>query len=572
MKSADAQRRSTVRAESLSVENGAQSRSSAQPERSTKPQISVLPQDAAQSQSASPQKPTGHTNATSQPIAAIEVGSTGIRLLIASLDPNGVIHVLDKASKPSQIGRDVFTQGSIGRDALRETIAVLMTFKELLSSYAIRPEDAKVIGTSALREASNRDTFVDRVALQTGFRIRVIEDIEENHLMYLAVQQALQEERALIAKSNTMILEVGGGTTEIMLLKHGKMTSSHSLHIGTLRLDEQIREAGNSRNYLRDYLESNIKTTCDQMEEELPLASIKTFIVIGSDARLAASTLSKGKTGAYSKLGRNEYIQFAEAVSGLSPEEAIEQFNIPWAEAEGLASGLIMESLFLRRTEAETVIIPNVSIREGLLLAGARGLDPSIGAEIKRQIVASAQSLGKRYHYDEQHAHNVSALSLKIFDFLAKDYALHSHERLLLEVAAILHDIGTFIRASGHHRHGEYIVANSEIFGLNREDITIVSNVVRYHRRTPPSSSHVSFISLTHEDRIIVIKLSAILRVADALDRNHSGRILDPEFERSEDKFIIRPTRDLDYSLERLSLADKGDMFEDAFGLIPVLV
>lgn len=509
---------------------------------------------------------------SSNPIAAIEVGSTGIRLLVASVDDSGAIQVLDKASKPSRIGRDVFTQGSIGREAIREAMAVLASFKELLTSYAIQPEEAKVIGTSALREASNRDTFVDRVAIQTGFRIRVIEDIEENHLMYLAVQQALQEERSLLSKSNTMILEVGGGTTEIMLLKRGKMASTHSLHIGTLRLDEQMREAGSSRNYLHDYLESNIKTTCDQMEEDLPLTSVKTFIVIGSDARLAASSIYSGKVGAYSKLDKEQYFQFAEAVSKLSPEESIAQYHLPWAEAEGLASGLIIESLFLRRTGADKVIIPNVSIREGLLLAEARGLDPTIGAEIKRQVVASAQSLGKRYHYDEQHARNVSALSLAIFDFLAKDYGLGSHERLLLEVSAILHDIGTFIRASGHHRHGEYIVANSEIFGLNREDITIVSNVVRYHRRNPPSSVHVGYISLTHEDRIIVMKLSAILRVADALDRNHTGRVSDAEFERSEDKFIIRPSQNLDFSLERLSLSDKGDMFEDVFGLIPVLV
>ncbi|MCE5255635.1 MAG: HD domain-containing protein [Spirochaetaceae bacterium] len=506
------------------------------------------------------------------PVAAIEVGSTGIRLLVASIDESGSIRVLDKAGKPSRIGRDVFTQGSIGREAIREVIAVLISFKELLNGYGIKAEGAKVIGTSALREASNRDTFVDKVALQTGFRIRVIEEIEENHLMYLAVQQALQDEPSLLSRSNAMILEVGGGTTEIMLLKRGKMASTHSLHIGTLRLDEQIREAGSSRSYLHDYLESNIKTTCDLMGEDLPLASIKTFIVIGSDARLAAASLAKGRPGSYSMLDREQYIHFAESISKLSPEECIAKYHLPWEEAGGLSSGLIIESLFLERTGAEKVIIPNVSIREGLLLAEARGLDPAIEAELKRQVLASAHSLGKRYRYDEQHARNVSSLSLAIFDYLAKDHGLGPHERLLLEVSAILHDIGTFIRASGHHRHGEYIVSNSEIFGLNREDVNIVSNVVRYHRRNPPSPTHVSYISLARENRIIVMKLSAILRVADALDRNHTGRVSGVDFERSEDKFIIRSAQNLDYSLERLSLADKGDMFEDVFGLIPVLV
>ncbi len=110
---------------------------------------------------------------------------------------------------------------------------------------------------------------------------------------------------------------------------------------------------------------------------------------------------------------------------------------------------------------------------------------------MRRQIVASAQALGKRFHYDEAHAHNVASLSVRLFDSTAEEHGMKRHERLLLETAAFLHDIGTYIRSSGHHRHGEYIVSNSEIFGLNRSDINIISNVVRYHRRTPPSPAHV---------------------------------------------------------------------------------
>ena len=514
----------------------------------------------------------GKTRPMANPVAAIEIGSTGIRLLVASIEAAGSIKVLDRAGKPSRIGRDVFTQGNIGRDAIRESIAVLASFRELLHGYGIEPDAAKVIGTSALREASNRDTFVDRVALQTGFKIRIVEDIEENHLMYLAVQQALQDERKLLSRTNSMILEVGGGTTEIMLLRRGKMVSSHSLHIGTLRLDEQMREAGASKNYLQGYLESNIRTACDLMADDLPLESVKSFIVIGADARLAAYCVSGKNFGPYSLLEKDRFIAFAESISKLSIEECIATYHLPWAEAEGLSSGLAIESLFLARTGAELVIVPNVSIREGLLLAEVRGLDPVVEEELKRQVIASAKALGKRYRYDETHAKNVSLLSLAIFDALATEHGLSRHERLLLETAAILHDIGTYIRSSGHHRHGEYIVSNSEIFGLNRSDVNIISNVVRYHRRNPPAPTHVNYISLPREDRIAVMKLSAILRVADALDRNHSGRVTDASFEKSGDRFIIRSTRNLDFSLERLSLADKGDLFEDVFGLVPTIM
>ncbi len=248
------------------------------------------------------------------------------------------------------------------------------------------------------------------------------------------------------------------------------------------------------------------------------------------------------------------------------------QYHLSWNEVESYTAGLTIERMFLERTGADTIIVPNISIREGILLAQVQGMNKKIEEELRRQVVASARALGKRFHYDEAHAAHVRNISLKIFDALKKEHGLGIHERMLLEISAILHDIGTYIRTSGHHKHSEYIVANSEIFGLNMDDINIVSNVVRYHRKSQPLSTHVNFIALPRESRIIVLKLAAILRVADALDRSHLGRIKELSFERTEDRFIIRTSESLDFSLEKLSLAEKGDMFEDVFGLIPVLI
>ena len=514
-------------------------------------------------------------------VAVIEIGSTGIRLVVAEIDGRGGFKVLDRAGKQSRIGRDVFATGMVSRDAVRECMAVLASFRELIRGYGIAPKDTSVIATSALREAQNRDTFVDRVALQTGFVVTIVEDIEENHLMYLGVQHVLQDERKLLSKSNALILEVGGGSTEIMLLRRGRMAGAHSLRIGTVRIDEQVRGAGVSHAYLRQYLEDNVRTACDHLDAELPLESVKTFIVIGSDARLAASRLTPQGSAAdglaasggeyYSIIGRSEFISFADEAAGMSPEDCVAKLRVPWADAEGIGYSLTIERLFLERTGADAVVVPNVSIREGLLLRASLGHDAGIETEMRAQVVASAASLGRKFHYDEAHARHVADLSLAIFDALVREHGLGRRERLLLELGGILHDVGTFIKTSGHHKHGEYIVANSEIFGLNRVDLTIVANVVRYHRKAPPASTHVNFIALPREDRIVVMKLAAIVRVADALDRGHDQRVRDATFERREERFAIKAPGVADLSLERLSLAEKGDMFEDVFGLEPLL-
>jgi exopolyphosphatase/guanosine-5'-triphosphate,3'-diphosphate pyrophosphatase len=512
----------------------------------------------------------------SRALAVIEIGSTGIRLVVAELDGSGGFRVLDRAGKPSRIGRDVFTSGLISREAVRECIAVLAGFRELMRGYGLTPKDARVIATSALREAQNRDTFVDRIALQTGFKVAVIEDIEENHLMYLGVQHALQGERDVILGSNAVILEVGGGSTEIMLLKKGRMAGAHSLRIGTVRIDEQVRGAGVPHSHLRQFIEDNVRTACDNLDSELSLESVKTFIVIGSDARLAAARLAAGTAAAdaaleYAVIPRDRFIAFAEEVAALSPEGCVARLRVPWADAEGIGMSLAVERLFLERTAADSVLVPNVSIREGVLISESLGPDAGVEAEMRAQIVASAASLGRKYHTDEAHGRHVSDLSLAIYDALVREHGLGSRERVLLEVAGLLHDAGTFIRTSGHHKHGEYIVLNSEIFGLSRVELTIIANVVRYHRKSPPAPTHVNFIALPREDRIVVMKLAAILRVADSLDRGHDRRVRGVSFERREERFVIKPSGDVDLSLERLSLAEKGDMFEDVFGIEPVL-
>lgn len=394
--------------------------------------------------------------------------------------------------------------------------------------------------------------------------------------MYLAVQNALQDEKRILSRSNAMILEVGGGSTEIMLLRRGRMTAAHSLRIGTVRVDELIRGSGSAPEFLHQFLEDNVRTACDLLEGELPLDTVKSFILVGSDARLAAARVASERNDNYAVIERDAFVRFADEVAALSVEDCVARLRVPWSEAEGLGPGLAIERLFLERTGAERVVVPSVSIREGILLASVRGPDPEHEEEMRAQIAASAASLGRKFRFDEAHANQVSRLSLSLFDALAVEHGLGRRERILLEAAALLHDVGTYIKTSGHHKHSEYIILNSEIFGLNRSELTILANVARYHRKQPPSNAHVNYVALPREDRIIVLKLAAILRVADALDRGHDQRVGDAVFERREDRLQIRADissrgGSVDLSLERLSLTEKGDMFEDVFGLEPIL-
>ncbi len=505
-------------------------------------------------------------------VAVIDIGSTAIRLVIAEVYSDGEWKMLDKASRPVDLGKDVFLKGNISRTSMSLSLEILSGFVEVLKGWQIGKENVHVIATSALREARNRDTFTDRVELQTGFLINTIEGIEENRLTYFAVRYALKDANLRFGQLHSLILEVGGGSTEIILLERGKIVAAHSMSIGTVRLEQQIRSIFGSTDYLNQFLTENIRAAGDVIDTEFKMKRIRNFIAVGGDMRLAAGISGEQGGKHFRIIEKQEFDGFVDEIKGLPIDECAHRFQIPYNEAECLAAALLIYQSFMEKTSATRLIVPDLSIREGLLLSLALEPDPKIQEEFKSQVIASAVSLGRKYHVDEDHARHVTNLALSLFDQLQKFHGLDRLCRLLLEVGGLVHDIGTYVRSSGHHKHGQYIVSNSDIFGLHRDEISIVSNVVRYHRKALPTTSHIEYISLPRERRIVVSKLAAILRVADALDKGHMQRIEKGKVEIKGDELLMHNSHTGDISIERYGLARKVNMMEEVFGLKVVLL
>jgi exopolyphosphatase/guanosine-5'-triphosphate,3'-diphosphate pyrophosphatase len=504
-------------------------------------------------------------------VAVLEIGSTGIRLNIAEIYPNGGWQVLDRASRPVALGRDVFTSGELSRESLLACLTVLQNYRELLTSWDIADKNIHVIATSALRVARNRDIFIDRVRQLTGFNLSIIEGIEEIRLMYMAVRFALQHDLPLFLRTNSMIMEIGGGSTEIMLLRRGQMVAAHSLKLGTIIIDQHSRHGPGDGAFYERYIIESIKSTSGLLNAEMELAHVRTLVAAGNDARLAAEQAGKELNKHCRIIERADFIKFAEKVRNYSIEDCVRQFRISYAEAEGLIPGILVLKFFLEHTGAAAMAVPLLTIRDGYLIDLASEVDSGLQEEFFSQITASAVNLGRKFHFDETHAHHVVKHSLVIFDALVKEHGMNRRHRVMLETAAILHDIGTYIKASGHNKHGQYIVNNSEIFGLYQDELNIIANVIRYHRGEPPSQSDIDYMTLQREERILVLKMASILRVADALDRGHSQQIKKITVERRPETVVLHIDRVYDLSLEQMSIEEKGGMFQDIFGYKVIL-
>ena len=194
-------------------------------------------------------------------LAAIEIGSTGIRLLVAEITENGTRNILDRSDLPISLGRDVFTQGIISRDTLLQCLSILNKFKEQLAGWGITAAQTTVVATSAFREAKNQDSVLDRIMVKTGFRVKVIDGIEENRLMYLAVSDTLKTDNIEISSQSSIILEVGGGSTEIMLIENGKIAGAHSMRLGTVIIEQQLKSMMGSLSDAKRYVTEFINNT-----------------------------------------------------------------------------------------------------------------------------------------------------------------------------------------------------------------------------------------------------------------------------------------------------------------------
>ncbi|HTL46476.1 MAG TPA: HD domain-containing protein [Verrucomicrobiae bacterium] len=501
---------------------------------------------------------------TKQIVAVIDIGTSGIRMIVAELGGKSEIRYLENLQKPIRFGKEVFTTGRIGNAAMREAIEILKNFKSVAQSYAVNKIQA--IATSAVREAMNRDNFIDQVYVRTGIDIEILDGPEENRLELIAVEHALGNQMDLGTK-NCLIVEVGSGTTEMIILNQGQVEITRTIALGSLRLPEKTNPGKTEPAVMQRLLKRHVHEIAVYSAREYSFSQVDTFIALGSDMRFVAGQLGAKGTEPFVTLDQKEFVGLVNKIAKLAPEKIAEQYGIPYAQAETLYASLLVYLNFLGETKAESVVVPMTSIRDGLLLELAQMLSGYKRTDVSKQVINSARHLAEKYKYDKGHAGCVTSLALKLFDALKKDHGMGSKERLLLEVSATLHDIGSYIAPTSHHKHSSYLVDTADIFGLRKADRNIVSNVVRYHRRATPQPSHVGYMSLPKEDRSVVSKLAALLRVADALDHGHQQKIRNFVLRPGEDAYILLVPEELgDISLERNSLREKGDLFADVFG------
>jgi exopolyphosphatase/guanosine-5'-triphosphate,3'-diphosphate pyrophosphatase len=496
-------------------------------------------------------------------VAVVDIGASAIRLVVAEAAP---LRVLDDASRAVQLGKDTFTHGRLGGATMEAALKALEGFRRILDTYGV--VRYRAVATSAVREASNRDTFLDRIRLRTGLDVEVIDGSEENRLTYVAVRDQLRSHEAWSA-AGTLLAAVGGGSADLSFLRKGQPLYSGTYALGSIRMRQSLASWNGSHEQRVRLLRRHIHNVVEDIRRALPLREVTHLVALGGDARFAATHLLKeaaqSHDGALLSVSREAFVAFADQLAAEDVETLVERRHLPLAEAETLVPALLAYRELLNETQAQAVLVPGASLRSGLLLDL---LNPGEGdgEDFGAQVIAGATSIGGRYGFDAAHAKNVAALAVRVFDELRTEHGLGNRDRLLLEVAALLHDIGIFVNVRGHHKHSHYLISVSEIFGLTREDLGVVANVARYHRRALPQRSHVAYMALDSDSRIVVNKLAAILRFANALDADHLQKVRDVKVAFEDGGVVIELDGSGDLTMERLAASSRSDLMSEVFG------
>jgi len=501
---------------------------------------------------------------TAESMAVIDIGSNSIRMAIGQTLPDGTLEVLERLRRAVRLGQDTFCGGRIRAETMRSAVSILRDYRHVLNTYGVNR--IRAVATSAIREATNGDTFVDRILMATGLEVSVISVTEEGRLTVSAVRETAGEK--LLGRGKAMVVEVGGGSTTLNLLDRGEITVSQSLPTGSIRMQEMLVTTSERADQAAKMIQRQVTSAFAAFKSLLPLKSVQSFVAVGGDARWAATQV--GKT-----LGTNQLASVSRGALGKlldkcrlqTADELARTYQLSFTDAETITPALLVYQVLLGATRAKKMIVTDVSLRDGLLLDLARSASGKEDKSARKEILQSAQAIAQKYRVDMRHAEQSRTLATRLFDHLANEHRLGPRHRLLLEVAAILHEVGTFVSSRAHHKHSYYLIANSEILGITQDELALVANIARYHRRSRPKPSHPDYITLPRERRMIVNKLAALLRVADALDISRTQSISKFESRIDNNGLILSVKTGADLTLEHRSLAEKSDMFQDIYGL-----
>jgi exopolyphosphatase / guanosine-5'-triphosphate,3'-diphosphate pyrophosphatase len=503
-----------------------------------------------------------------QTLAAVDVGTNSFHLVVARLNGTTGFEVIAREKEMVRLGSGGGDMKRLSPEAIERGVEVLARFKRIAD---VSSAPMRAVATSAVREAENHDEFIARAREVAGIEVEVVSGVEEARLIHLGVLQALP-----VYDRRILLCDIGGGSTELLVGERRDVLTSRSFKLGAVRLTNRFFPGERLHPGAVSSCRTFVRAALAGFQREVEHHGYE--IAVGSSGTIQAlAAMAHAATGSPPPRSWNAFVLSADGLARVVKElvaarSVAERAALPGLEAKRadiiLAGALILEGVFAQFGVVE-MTVSDYALREGVLLDTIQrtqgGSLHHLGDVSRRSVLALAELL------DEEPAHSahVARLAVELFDATADLHGLDGSCREYLEAAALLANVGLFISHSKHHLHTYYVIRNSErLVGFTDNEIEIIAQVARYHRKSAPKASHAEFARLDPEGQRTVRVLAGLLRVAIGLDRSHDSRVTAVTARSADGALVIeargRPGADL--SLDAYSARERRALLEDVLG------
>ncbi|MGA8366297.1 MAG: HD domain-containing protein [Candidatus Acidiferrales bacterium] len=501
-------------------------------------------------------------------LAAIDAGSNAIRLVIARATSPHHIQILDNERAAVRLGHNAFTHHLLDDDTISRASRAFRYFRDQMDRYQVSAYRA--VATAAAREARNHRRLMERIRRKAGIELEVISSEEEARLVCAAVHWALGEKI-----QPRLIFDLGGGSLELNFFQRGILEHRIALPLGTIRLMETFNIDGaigeDTTRRLRHHVLSLLRSSLPSP----PVLSRAAAVACGGNAEALVRLAPGPFAGRIPTINVRLLKDQTWRLLGLDVAGRMRVFRVRQDRAEVLGIAAIVITTLAKWLGLRSMLVPGVGVREGILLdlvaeqySGGAASEEEKGRAA--ELLAGTRWFARRLDYDAHHAEQVARLALSLFDQLRPIHEMSQDMRLVLEIGALLHDVGCFVHRKSHHRHGEYLVRNGEIPGLRGWRRNMVAALVRYHNcKSEPQVEHASYALLDSEQRRQVRVLSSLLRIAEKLESEHQQRVAGVDLQIAGHRaiFLIRAAEGT--RLDIAGLQRKADLFAREFHLRP---
>jgi exopolyphosphatase/guanosine-5'-triphosphate,3'-diphosphate pyrophosphatase len=495
--------------------------------------------------------------------AAIDIGSNSIRMEAAEVGPGQPIRVLASDREVTRLGESVFRTGSVSEEALRAACAVLARMAALYRKLEV--VGVRAVATSAIRDTHNQKEFLERSAEAAGTRIEIISGREESRLIHLGVESVWPQNGR-----RTLIIDIGGGSAEIIAAEDASLREAFSKPLGAVRLNEMfLRDDPPSPRQLREmheYIEEKLSSTLRRMGS----AAWDRAIATSATASAVASAVSRVPRSKREEIDRlrvstAEVRRLYARLSQLNLAERRKVTGIGPRRAEIIVPGIAVLLDFLRQFGLPAVYYSRAGVRDGIIADLAAR---NVGAErsrLSRDQRREVEEMARRYAVPIERARKVAQNANLLFAALQPVHELPPAAGKLLEAAAYLSEVGHYVNSASHHKHAYYIVANSDLAGFTDRERLLIASLCRYHRKSLPSPLHSAYQTLTVEERRTLMQLIPIIRLADNLDGSRDRRIRSVDLRAREGDIVLEIHSDGGLDLEHWRAERAGEAFRQIY-------